>query len=226
MKFKCLSLVAAVALMLAMGSVGKADSLTFGNLTADGTLTSTGGGNYTLTFSLTNSNSSAAGITDFSLELFGGGPAGVFSATSTGGTGASLSGFQFFDDTKQNNGSGDTCNTTTNDGWLCVDYSGGFGLIPGNGSLTYSFNVYDPNGTPQSPLELMAQGCYATTPNATLGQKGMAYDGSTGCVYNGAGSFNISHAMDGSTVPEPGSLMLFGTGLLGMAGFMKRKLLG
>jgi PEP-CTERM motif len=39
------------------------------------------------------------------------------------------------------------------------------------------------------------------------------------------GSDSPASGCGGSQVPEPGSLMLFGTGLLGMAGFVRRKLM-
>lgn len=208
MKSKIVSLLSAAVLVLALGSMAKADSLNFGNgLSVTGTLT-TGGSNFTLTFTITNSNSADAGIDDFSLQLTGGN--GSVNITSESGSGTSGAGWNFFDDTKQNNGSGNTCNTTTNSGWVCTDYSGGFDTIAGNGgSLTWTYSGTF-TGTPVSVLELMAQGCTAVS-------------GQT-CPYNGAGSYNISAPMDGDPVPEPGSLALFGTGTLAIAGFLRRKL--
>jgi hypothetical protein len=204
----CLPCLVAVALMLAAGSVARADSLDFGNgLTADGYLTTGAGNTFTLNFTIYNFNSTDAGIYDFSVQLTGGN--GSVSVDSYSGTGTSVTGFEFFTDTKQNNGSGVVCNETSNSGWLCVDYSSGFAVIPGEGTLAYTFSgTY--TGTPVAVLELMAQGCDTTN--------------GTDCVYNGAGSFNISAPMDGPPVPEPGSLLLFGTGLIGMAGFLRRKL--
>lgn len=51
--------------------------------------------------------------------------------------------------------------------------------------------------------------------------------GCTGFAANGGpnGTTLPSGDCGGSQVPEPGSLMLFGTGLLGMAGFVRRKLM-
>ena len=211
----CMTCFAVIALVLAVGSTARADSLDFGNgLTADGTLT-TGAGTFTLTFSITNSNSADAGIYDFSLQLLGG--SGTITINSASGSGTTITGFEYFDGYKQNNGATDYCSNSGHPNWMCVDYSGDltnnpghFAVIPGEGSLTYTFSgTY--TGTPVGVLDLMAQGCDEV-------------DG-TNCVYNGAGSFNISHPMDGTVIPEPSSLLLFGTGLLGMAGYLRRRLL-
>jgi hypothetical protein len=218
MKLKFFSLAAAAVLLLGMSSLAKADTWTLApDLTASSNY-SASGGNFTLTFTITNNSGTDAGIYDFSLNLTGGnGSVDVLTASGSGTAGA---GFEFWEDTKQNNGSGTTCNDTNNSGWLCVDYTGGFDTIASGGSLTWTFTgTY--TGDPVDIQHLMAQGCIDVTDTWETHGPGAS---SGNCPFNGAGSYNIS--LDGTPqVPEPGSLMLFGTGLLGMAGFVRRKLM-
>lgn len=220
---KTILTVLVVGAMTLAGRPAMADTWTLGtDLTAQGTLNASGG-NFTLTFTITNNSGTDAGIYDFSLQLTGGN--GTIVTTSKGGTGSAIAGFEEFDDTKQNNGSGNTCNTTSNSGWLCVDFSGGFATIPSGGSLTWTFAGTYGDGTPVSVLDLMAQGCFDTSDTFDA-QQGPGED-IQNCPFNGDNTFNISApgTPDNNQVPEPGSLMLFGTGLLGMAGFVRRKLM-
>lgn len=220
MKRKIFSLMAVLALVLAVGSVAKADTWDLASgLTADSTYNASGG-NFTLTFTITNTNSVDAGIYDFSLDLTGGD--GSVAVDSASGTGTAGTGFEYFEDTKQNNGSGVECNATSNSGWLCVDYSGNFDTIAANDSLTWTFTgTY--TGTPVDVQHLMAQGCVDTSDTWETHGPGAS---SGNCPFNGDGSYNISApgTPGPPQVPEPGSLMLFGTGLLSMAGILRRKL--
>ena len=166
-------------------------------------------------------SSTNAGVYDFSLGVS---PGGSLSNVAISGTGTSGTGFEFFGNEKQNNGSGTTC-TSGVGGWVCVDYSGGFDTIAANGgTLTYTITGTFTGSLDLDP-HLMAQGCVDTsqTYTYTTGTGRNRVTHTANCPFNGAGSYNIS--LDGTPgqVPEPGSLMLFGTGLLGMAGFVRRK---
>jgi PEP-CTERM motif-containing protein len=226
MKKAILTILVATGMAVLAGQTAKADSFSWplaAGLTATETISSTAT-TFNITFTITNTSGTNAGIYDFSLGVA---PGGTATVTSFTGTGTSATGFEFFDNTKQNNGSGNTCSTNTVGGWVCVDYSTYFDTIAANGgTLTYVFSgTY--TGSLDSDPHLMAQGCVNTSDTYTV-TTGTGHNKVTttyNCPFNGAGSYNIS--LDGTPgqVPEPGSLMLFGTGLLGMAGFLRRKLM-
>ena len=52
------------------------------------------------------------------------------------------------------------------------------------------------------------------------------YQGDPGCYYDNVGTYNVN-AMPGDATegPEPSSLLLFGTGILGMVGMLRRRIL-
>ncbi len=221
--------ILAVAAMAIAGRPAMADTFSWTlaqGLTATEDVSSVGN-SFTITFTITNSTGTNAGIYDFSLGISPGGTVNVNSVTGTGTAGT---GFEFFGNTKQNNGSGTTCSSGVG-GWLCVDYASGqslpnFDTIAANGTLTYVINGTFTGSLDTDP-HLMAQGCVDTsqTFTYTTGTGKDKVNHTLNCPFNGSGSYNIS--LDGTPgqVPEPGSLMLFGTGLLGMAGFLRRKLM-
>jgi hypothetical protein len=54
----------------------------------------------------------------------------------------------------------------------------------------------------------------------------LGYNGAPGAYFDNVGTFDVAAtAQDDPTAPEPSSFLLFGTGILGMAGLLRRKLL-
>jgi PEP-CTERM motif len=78
---------------------------------------------------------------------------------------------------------------------------------------TYTF-LFDITGNPNTFVHLQA----------FQGQGGLAISCDIGVDGNSNPASTEGGCGGGTEVPEPGSLMLFGTGLLSMAGFLRRKL--
>jgi PEP-CTERM motif len=210
MKGKIFSTLAAAVLVLALGSMAKADTWTLApGLSADGSLALGAGSTYTLTLTYSNATAFDAGVDWFSLQLFSNNIT-ISSATIGGANFGTGNTWESFANEKGNNGA-DACTDAGHPGWLCAD--GGtniFATIGAGSSLTFVLSgTY--TGTAFDPINhLMSSGCTKVVSNS--------------CDANGTGSWNISAPVDGQ-VPEPGSLALFGTGILGMAGYLRRKLL-
>jgi len=109
------------------------------------------------------------------------------------------------------------------------------GSFPGNGGETFIGNV---NGFPIYVYWLyfqsfnMGPGTYWASVVPDLGfppQWGWATaTGGNGyqCFFGSCGptSIGMAYAIDGTAVPEPGTLVMLGTGILGLAGTLRRKL--
>lgn len=212
MKGKIFSTLSAAVLVLALGSMAKADTWTLApGLSADGSL-SAAGGNFTVTLTFNNTNGAAAGVDWFDLQLFDPATSMTLSSATIGGVNfGSGNTWEGFAEEKGNNG-GNDCTSQSHPGWVCADGGSGiFATIGANSSLTFVLSgTYV--GTPTDPIEHMQSAGCLTIVNNT-------------CPGNGGNSWNISAGPDGGQVPEPGSLALFGTGILGMAGYLRRRFL-
>jgi PEP-CTERM motif len=221
MKTKIFSLLTAVALVMALSSVAKADTVTtlyctggntcytnaadagssYWQFTAD---MNASGGTFTFTLTVTAVNQGGkdgidAGLNHFSGQLSWGDVTSV----------AYVSGFSNgWTDVEANKGdNGGSCGGKAK-GAFCGSSTNSTDISLGaDGSVTFkvtgNYNgTYDPNAD---------WNFQASADNLTSGS-GNAF------------ALSLTVGPDGTVVPEPGSLMLFGTGLLGAAGFLRRKL--
>lgn len=206
----------AVALLFAvcaLTSPSYADTLVLGPTDTNGICTgstsgaSCGGYQFTISFDRTTSvltftvqpgpNATPAYLQGFGLTMFN----GTISATPSASNPA---GFSIVNDAKINNGSG-TCGNQTHPGSLCV-FTPGNGLLIGSG-LTLQFTISGWTGV-QPSWHVMSTG--------------------TGCASGSSCGNVFALTNDGtpSTVPEPSSLVMLGSGLLGAVGVVRKKLLG
>lgn len=132
-----------------------------------------------------------------------------FSFTSAS-AGSASAGYVFANGGQNNDAvaTGGGCNGKDSGGAVCWDAPST--LVQMNGTL-FTFTANLVGGTTSGPLHVQAT----------------AYDNSSGIGKHGHKVFAISNDLNGSSItqtPEPGSMLLLGTGLLGIGGMIRRKL--
>lgn len=202
MKLKFFSLVAAIALVLAIGSVAKAD--TVGGLTLTGC---PGGGCPDATYSFDITNTSAT----LTITITGG-----VVGTNNEITSVNL-GF----------GTGTTSYTnlavslTDNNGDTNVAWTPLVGPISNGDCKNITGTFVCANGTVDINNSWSGTWTWTWDNSVTIATDPTAVH--IGTNYGPHSGLIVSQT--GEPVPEPGSLMLFGTGLLGLAGVLRRKLM-
>jgi hypothetical protein len=212
MKLKFFSLMAAVALVLAMTSPAKADTCAVGQLdlmqsllgggTAEACLDQ-GTDTLTLTNVFFNGTDTAGKV--FTIAWMG-------SADAYGDTSGSSTTFADDGNTWNDMGSGNA------DGWGSYDHVWTAQSVSSDNFTVGNTITWTFTGDPGTDITLHIGSLDAApSPSCSVWVSTRWSEGQ---------NTNTNPDCGGAQVPEPGSLMLFGTGLLGMAGFLRRKLLG
>jgi hypothetical protein len=163
----------------------------------------TGGVGGQTTVQIQNTSSSTWTLNMFSLQAYLNSPDPTFTFNA-GLSNIGSTSFVLNNDTNGNNSG--VCNSNGPNGSFCMAFNAG-STIAGNTTLKYVFNV-------ATGSLIQPDGDWHVQFNAFTG--------------NGRGDNRValSTLVGGTTVPEPASLALLGTGLVGAGGFMRRKIVG
>jgi PEP-CTERM motif len=218
MNRKIFSLLSAAVLVLALGSMAKADTI--------------------LTLSVPNSGVTGTGpYATVDISLSGDTATVTFTSLTNGGY-IYLMGDGGTADLNVNGGYTMTTPVLTNSisGFTPSYKNNTPGQVDGFGTFNLSLNSNDGFGDAATKVTFTitttTSGAWATSDDVLTPNDGgslaaiHAFGCATPCTTTEGAAFT-GYAADGQQVPvpEPGSLALFGTGILGMAGFLRRKLL-
>ena len=151
--------------------------------------------NTTASLTVTNTSSSTWYLQFFSLALY---QNGSLTVTSSGAPAGQT--FNIY--TGQGNNGQQVCNNSGPSGAFCVQLTSN-GAIAAGATVTYSFNIT--NGVLLTPSDLWHIQTTLTSNSDGSGTK-----------------VALSTGPGGTTVPEPASLALLGSGLIGAGGFLRR----